>query len=216
DSPDEAGESGDAGGDGPSDDRAGTDGAPAAHRSTHEQRSAGRTPHRPDADALNAYQMALDPDGVPHDLGEVGTLNYEHRHGHLHLASFARYELWRLSATGAPDRLVAENDKVGFCLMDNLLIDEAVATRTEPWYVGCERDVQGISPGWGDRYVAELFEQDLILNGLPDGRYRLVHIADPHDLLFGADPSIAWASVDLVLEGTTVAVVETSQRTGAP
>ena len=185
------------------------------HDASRTDRAQGRTADRPDVDVLIARQIVHDADGGRHDLGEVGVLNYEHRHGHLHLASFARYELWSLEAD-QPVALVAENDKIGFCLMDNLLVDEDLATRTDPWYFTCDQTVQGISPGWGDLYVAELFEQDLVLDGVPDGRYRLVNIADPDDALFGADPAVAWASVDVVLEGTTVHGVEGSERVGQP
>ncbi len=177
-------------------------------------RTAGRTADRPETDSFVARQVVHDADGGRHDLGEVGVLNYEHRHGHLHLASFARYELWSLEAD-EPVALVAENDKIGFCLMDNLMVDEELAARDDPWYFACDQSVQGISPGWGDLYVAELLEQDLVLTGVPDGRYRLVNVADPDDALFGADPAVAWASVDLVLEGTTVRAVEGSERVGS-
>lgn len=157
----------------------------------------------PDGDAIRVEQVVHRADGSVRPVGPVGSFDYEHRHGHLHLSAFASYELWTLDASGPRER-VAENAKVGFCLMDNLLVDPA-ATATEPVYEGCDATVQGITPGWGDRYVAQLYEQDLVIEGLPDGRYRLIHIANPAGALAEADHDNNAAFVDLILrDGTTV------------
>mgnify|MGYP000625107654 CR=1 FL=1 len=160
----------------------------------------------PDGEAIRVRQVVHAIDGGVREVGPVGSFDFEHRHGHLHLSSFARYELWSLGPDG-PAELVAENAKVGFCLMDNLQVDpDAVAT--EPVYEGCEASVQGISPGWGDRYVAQLYEQDLEIEGLADGRYRLVHIANPDGALAESDLGNNAAHVDLVLrDGTTVDIL---------
>jgi hypothetical protein len=138
-----------------------------------------------------------DADGRLRPVQPVGRFDFDHRHGHLHLTAFARYELWRLE-DGSPSALVAENDKVGFCLMDNLVVDEAIAA-VDPAYEGCDADVQGISPGWGDIYVAQLYEQDVVIEGLPDGTYRVVNIANPDGSLAEARHDNNAAHTDLIL-----------------
>lgn len=155
-----------------------------------------------DGESLAVEQVLFDEDGRKRPAGPVGSFDFEHRHGHLHLTSFARYELWTLDGD-APGELVAENPKVGFCLMDNFVVDEETAA-DEPTYLGCEAEVQGISPGYGDEYVAQLYEQDLEIDGLPDGRYRLVNVANPDGELSEARLDNNAAHVDVVLRDGTV------------
>jgi hypothetical protein len=107
----------------------------------------------------------------------VGTFNYGHRHGHLHLSTFAHYQLWSVNDQGNKVDLVVENSKVGFCLMDINVVDPTRAG--ERIYAGCRADIQGISVGYGDEYLAQLREQDLNISNVPDGKYALVNIANP-------------------------------------
>lgn len=133
-----------------------------------------------DSGELSVYQTFHTRAGDVVEGGPVGTFQFDHRHGHLHLAAFARYELWSLTEGGEKDELVAENAKVGFCLMDNVVVDEDLVDETKGVYpVNCRGEIQGISPGYGDVYAAQLYEQDLVIDGLPDGRYALVNIANP-------------------------------------
>lgn len=130
--------------------------------------------------ALRAMQVFHTFEGEVLEGELVGLFEFEHRHGHLHLAGFARYELWSLTPDDGLLELVALNDKVGFCLMDNVVVDESLVDETwGPYPADCLGDVQGIAPGFGDIYVAQLFEQDLVLDDLPDGRYALINIANP-------------------------------------
>lgn len=141
---------------------------------------------------------------VPGDL--VGTFQFEHRHGHLHLAGFARYELWSVGENWELDEIVAKNEKVGFCLMDNIVVDEGlIAPDAEPVYpIDCEADVQGISPGYGDVYVAQLYEQDIVITDLPDGRYALVNVANPEHDILEADYGNNVETTYLTLDGRRV------------
>lgn len=137
------------------------------------------------AERLEVYQVFYTADGELVEGGAVGSFDFEHRHGHLHLSDFARYELWSAAEDGSLRELVAENEKVGFCLMDNILIEsELTLGDGDPRYpTDCEGDVQGISPGYGDVYVAQLYEQDIDVTGLPDGRYAVVNVANPSGTL---------------------------------
>lgn len=166
--------------------------------------SAGPLEVRGDPDdaegGLEVEQYAIDAQGTWHALGAVGRFDFEHRHGHLHLEGFADYELWSLpnGPTGQPGERIAENVKIGFCLMDNVVVDETLAVG-EAAYLGCEAEVQGISPGYGDLYVAKLYEQDIDITDVPDGRYRLVNIANPDGVLHEADPANNAAHADVEL-----------------
>ncbi|MFO7546345.1 MAG: lysyl oxidase family protein [Trueperaceae bacterium] len=102
--------------------------------------------------------------------------------------------------------LEAVNPKVGFCLMDDLPIDTERAPEA-PVYFGCEADIQGISVGYSDLYAAELSEQDLNVSHLPDGRYRLVNVANPDGAIREHDTGNNAGAVDLVLSGRTVTPV---------
>ena len=148
-------------------------------------------------------QHAVDADGRWHAVGAVGRFDVAHRHGHLHLSGFADYELWTLrndppGRPGQPGELIAENVKIGFCLMDNVVVDEAMAADGAT-YTSCEAEVQGISPGYGDLYVAELYEQDIDITDVPDGRYRLVNVANPDGVLRESDAAnnVGFTDVEL-------------------
>jgi len=168
----------------------------------------------PDADdgEVRVRQIVYRADGDTRVAGAVGTFDFEHRHGHVHLSSFARYELWRLDGD-VPVTLVAINPKVGFCLMDNLPVDAGSASEEPVYDQGCDATRQGISPGWGDQYVAQLYEQDLVIDALPDGLYRLVNIANPEGVLAEADRSNNAAHLDLELRAGTVTVVDAGSDT---
>lgn len=94
--------------------------------------------------------------------------------------------------------------KVGFCLTDNLPVDHDRAP-PEPIYFGCEAEVQGNSVGYGDLYAAELFEQDLNVSHLPDGRYRLLNVANPDGVIRDRDHgnNVGWVDI-LLREGVVV------------
>jgi len=141
----------------------------------------------------------------------VGTFNYSHRHGHLHFDGFARYELWSLDANGEWLARVAQNAKVGFCLMDIKQVSSDLTYQgsgltekpEDPVYAGCREDIQGISVGWGDEYLALLYEQDLDLTGVPSGDYALVVTTNPQrqieELDYGNNAAVALVR----LEGET-------------
>ena len=94
---------------------------------------------------LEVYQFFRTVGGGVTRGPRVGTFNCSHRHGHLHLAAFARYELWSLDEAGQPRERVAINDKVGFCLMDISPVATSLPNAARaPLYAGCRADVQGI------------------------------------------------------------------------
>lgn len=143
----------------------------------------------------------------------VGTFNYDHRHGHLHFDDFAHYELWRVGEAGELLEVVAENAKVGFCLMDikhmasdlTHLESGLIEAPGGPVYAGCREDVQGISVGWGDEYLSLLFEQDLDLTDVPNGSYAVVVTTNPDRTIEELDYQNNAAVTYLTLEDERVA-----------
>ena len=152
----------------------------------------------PETGELEVYQFARTADGEMTQVGHVGTFDYEHRHGHLHLSTFARYQLWSLDDQGNPLAVITENHKVGFCLMDIDVIDPERAEGAV--YAGCQAEVQGISVGYGDEYVAQLYEQDLDVSDVPDGDYALVNLANPESAIRETSYQNNTATVYLRLE----------------
>ena len=163
------------------------------------------------AGQLEVYQYVYEGDAAKRGRA-VGTFDYNHRHGHLHFDEFAHYGLWMVDADGGLLERVADNEKVGFCLMD---IKDMTTAKTHlesgligqtggPVYAGCREDIQGISPGWGDEYVALLYEQDLDLTAVPEGRYALLITTNPNRKIEEADYKNNTATVYLTLEDEKV------------
>jgi hypothetical protein len=156
----------------------------------------GRRP-APGARTMIADQIVVNADGPRTVLPDTGRLRYVRSpdHRHWHLLAFDRYELRRVGSTKA----VVRDRKTGFCLGDRYPVRTRVVPGKplEPAYTsrcGLERPGltgvrEGISVGYGDNYTANLEGQYLPLDGLPSGRYVLVHIAN-------ADRRLAEASYE--------------------
>jgi hypothetical protein len=127
-------------------------------------------------------------------------------HAHWHLLGFERYELRRVT----DGSIVAPDRKTGFCLGDRYDADFVRDLPNEParavWTQECGlhrpgllRVREGISPGYGDDYVPTLEGQYIVLDGVPAGRYRLVHRVNPEHVLREADyaNNEAWVLLQL-------------------
>jgi len=125
-------------------------------------------------------------------------------HDHWHLAGFDRYELRR----NGTDQALISDRKSGFCLGDRYPTNAGgvAGAPPHPVYTGqCglgRPDLthlrEGISVGYGDVYAAYLEYQSLPLDGLPDGRYVLVHRANADHRL--REMSYANNAASLVLD----------------
>lgn len=138
---------------------------------------------------------------------EVGEFVYHPGHNHWHFDDFARYELRSLGDNGELERLVAVNEKVGFCLRDNSP-SRLPGTSFQHVYIYCGRELQGISAGWVDTYEYDIEDQTLDITDLPDGVYALRSIANPSSLLWELDESNNEAIVIIEITGLQVSVVE--------
>lgn len=129
---------------------------------------------------------------------EAGDFVFHPSHGHWHLNDYARYDLRALTPEGAPDMrpegLVATGGKVSFCLIDYARPRDARPVTEDPFdstgfYHACIGLFQGISPGWADIYEYPLEGQQIVIDGVPDGRYAIVVTVDPDGRLHESDRS---------------------------
>ena len=140
----------------------------------------------PGAEIMSADQVVVHAGGPRTVVPTVGRLRYVRSpdHRHWHLLGFDRYELRRAGSAEA----VVRDRKTGFCLGDRYPVRTRVvpAKPAEPEYTsrcGLDRPGlfgvrEGISPGYGDNYAANLEGQFLPLDGLRPGRYELVHVVN--------------------------------------
>jgi glucose/arabinose dehydrogenase len=132
---------------------------------------------------MTADQLVETRTGLGEAVPDAGRLLYERSadHDHWHLIGFERYELRRAGTTS----VLVRDRKSGFCLGDRYRVPTRMLPGTPPQPVytshcGLNRPNldhirEGISVGYGDDYAAYLEYQELALDGLPDGRYVLVH-----------------------------------------
>ena len=117
----------------------------------------------------------------------AGTFTYHREHEHIHFDGFAAYRLRSVTAGDGVGGVVAEGEKVSFCLLD---IDPFAPTLpgapASGRYLSCE-DVQGISVGWADVYQRTLPDQWVDVTDVEDGTYWLEVVADPDDRLLETD-----------------------------
>ena len=132
----------------------------------------------------------------------VGEFVFHVAHNHWHFEEFAEYELWTaadyerwLASDGGSggeqdvarwrgSKTTGQGESV--CVRDSRPVDGRPDSPPSRVYRSCDRDVQGVSVGWGDTYRYTLPEQwiDLGETPLPDGNYVLRQIADPRNLLY--------------------------------
>jgi hypothetical protein len=84
-------------------------------------------------------------------------------HGHYHIKDFNQYHLLNTDS-----QEVAPGFKQAFCLMDI----EQMDPQAGPAKYSCGD--QGVTAGWADVYDSSLPCQYIIIDGVPDGDYRLV------------------------------------------
>jgi hypothetical protein len=121
--------------------------------------------------------------------GQQNALRYSAAvgHEHFHAQRVAAYEL---QTTGGARVAESAKNVAGFCMFDSwgdestrasfYPTDGTSCARGEASYAGLLR--MGISPGWGDLYASQIWDQWVDVTGVAPGTYRLVGIADPDDL----------------------------------
>ena len=130
----------------------------------------------------------------------AGAFTYHPDHGHVHFDGWMTFRLREAREAGAVGGVVAEGEKVSFCLVDGVVYDPA-----NPYFVPresysyCGFEFQGISPGWADTYTLGLPDQWIDITGVPDGEYWLEVEVDPDDRLIEEDDTNNVARVPIRL-----------------
>jgi hypothetical protein len=156
---------------------------------------------------IDVYQTVCAVDGIKREQ-LVGTFVWHVHHGHWHLGSFARYQLWSLKPDGRPDEVVAEGEKISYCLRDTDTVDASrPGFPISEVYQSCGPRRQGLSVGWGDLYRSFLEGQSLDLGGLPDGTYALTSTANPERILLESDYGNNEATIYLRIAGGELEIV---------
>ncbi len=140
---------------------------------------------------------------------DVGRFVYDDGHDHWHLEDFIVFELWSLAADGDVDGVLASTGKMTFCLADSHPVaDPPTNAAAIAEVTSCEQDVQGISVGWEDIYLAALPGQELDIPDLPDGRYAIRSTVDPDRLLLETDDNNNSVTSIVEIAGGVISYVE--------
>lgn len=151
-------------------------------------------------DQTLVYQRLHDEDGgVAEHL--AGEFVFHEAHNHWHFEHFADYELWPRADYDAwltsarshgqahwrGSKTTGQGESV--CVRDSRRVEPLAESPPSKSYRTCQRELQGISVGWGDTYKYTLPEQwiDVGEAPLPNGEYVLRTVADPLDLLQESD-----------------------------
>jgi hypothetical protein len=153
------------------------------------------------------------PDSDEIEQHLVGLFVYHPQHAHFHIEDFAVYELWSLTTNGELLRPVAHGEKLSYCLIETDIVDNRhpAFTRTRA-HTECGQEVQGILPGWGDRYKADLPGQTIDITALPNGAYALLSTANPDRTLLESDYLNNTGTTYLELHNYSVRVVPAPER----
>lgn len=105
-------------------------------------------------------------------------------HGHTHFEDFSHYKLRRITSTGGVGSIIAESNKVSFCLIDEDVYNSTLSNyRPYARYTSCNTSIQGISVGWIDVYNRSLPGQWIDVTDVEPGQYWLESTADPSNRL---------------------------------
>jgi lysyl oxidase/IPT/TIG domain-containing protein len=129
-----------------------------------------------DGTSQQIFQRIYSSDGSFHDR-LAGTMTYHPQHNHFHFNNFARFTLTALTNASGSGQT---SEKTSFCVEDTTPIDLSLpGAPRNGVYTTCNRDVQGISVGWADRYGPSLDGQSIDITGDPEGDYHLTIETDP-------------------------------------
>jgi len=169
----------------------------------------------PDAPDMTAYQWVY-TQGSPTPMklpNPVGTVHYDSdpSHNHWHFQPFDDYELVSLA-----DGHVYSDQKEGFCLVNfpplpagtpvigpvGAQSDYNIGVQGQPGYFCSQGDPtattirEGISVGWSDEYTGARSGTDVLLSGVPAGRYDLVQQVNTSHAIQELDyTNNAWSAV---------------------
>jgi len=164
---------------------------------------------------MTAYQMIYhEGSSTPVQSADpIGTVHYDYdtSHNHWHFQPFDDYQL-----VSVADGHVYSDQKEGFCLVNfpplpagtplagpaGLQSDYNIGVNGQPGYFCSQGDPtattirEGISVGWSDEYTGARSGTDVLLTGVPAGRYDLVQQVNTTHAIQELDyTNNAWSAV---------------------
>lgn len=160
----------------------------------------------------DVFQRIVRSDGTERHK-TVGSFEWHAEHSHYHYTDFARYifETGDLTVT-AP----IINEKATRCLWDTEAFDLGLrgAPPSKTFNTCKNKELQGVSVGWGDTYDYTLADQYLDVHDIPKGLYKISLVIDPLNKFVEAreDNNISAVLVDLDVKNRKIEVI----AAGAP
>ena len=157
--------------------------------------------------AVSTIQRIHREDGTINER-DVGRFVFDDGHDHWHLEDFIVFELLSVTDDGQPGEVLATTGKMTFCLADSHPVaDPPVNAAPKAGVTSCDQEIQGISVGWEDIYLAALPGQELDIPDLPDGRYAIRSKVDPDGLLLETNDNNNETLSFVDVEGSVIAYV---------
>lgn len=126
-----------------------------------------------------ATQIIREKDGNEIER-EIGIFVFHPEHEHWHIERFTEFQLLSVDENGNIQDVIASTDKMSFCLWDEEKTGNAKNSPKERVFIGeCEKEIQGISPGWSDTYGSSLPGQELDITNVEDGIYEVRATLNP-------------------------------------
>lgn len=156
-------------------------------------------------------------DGTSEDV-PAGLATFHPGHGHFHYSGAAIFRLHAYDLeSGTRGEALKESRKTGFCFGDLSLVVMGLPTTGAPRYdaSGCldplthDAWATGLMPNWYDRYHWTWFDQFVDVDGLPDGVYELVSVANEDGSVIETTTADNEASAVFRLEGDVAEVIST-------
>jgi lysyl oxidase len=124
-------------------------------------------------------------------------------HDHWHIKEVERHVIEDLDGN-----VLGSVVKSGFCFFDTDAVSPDLPGAPAAKVYSSEdcggrfdsANLMGLSVGWGDEYPWHLFEQEIDITDLPEGRYRLRATADPYGWFDELDETNNEVVVDIQLE----------------
>jgi hypothetical protein len=138
----------------------------------------------------------------------VGAFVWHPTHAHFHFENFAQYEIWSVTPQRELHTRLTATDKVSWCVIESNIVDRGVENFA-PYraHTTCDQEIQGLQPGWGDRYGSHLPGQSIDISWLPDGVYALRTVANPGAAIIERSYTNNVATLLLEIAGDRVSVL---------
>jgi len=163
----------------------------------------------------DVYQRIYRIDGEYRDK-LVGNFQWHSAAGHLHYhyRDFIDYIFEAIDVEGDVS-IPKTKEKRTYCIRDMHDIDLFLPNSPQSKaYLTCNKEKQGVSVGWGDKYSYTLSDQYLVVDDLPRGTYLLSFHVNPDNILDETtkDNNTASILLDIDVEERRVEVVDPNEK----